>query len=414
MKKLVETKVLSGSRSIGGNFVRIEDRDRILIFDQGIRFDIMPSYYSTFITPRGISELRDLGILPKAEWYEDASGIYISHMHLDHLGALSNIPFEVKAHLPNLPTYEDMEERWNKSPTWLSLIPRKYYVELEELKPLVTDKNDVMAIPISHSAYPAYALLYFGKSETVLYTGDFRVEGFLTQDEFFELNGGQDLLNFLNENRDVTVDTAILEGTNIGSSRLPIAPKEATDIIKRLASSHKPVIATLHGLDLEYAYTLMKLAAELNLNCYVASTQTAKLLEKVLKLPIKPKLIEGYVDYLAPLEKIALEEIEENTLILVSYREVVDFLKDLSSTGNITKDSVAVMSEPEPEAEEASEYGVIANWLSKMGIQSYRIRASGHYYPYQLKTIIQTIKPKEVIPIHTLYPKYLQALSRIT
>ena len=412
MKKLVEVKILSGSRSIGGNFVRIKDGDRTLIFDQGIRFDIMSNYYSTFITPKGTSELRDLGVLPKAEWYEDASGIYISHMHLDHLGALSNIPFEVKAHLPNLPIYEDMEERWKKSPTWLSLVPRKYYVKLEELKPLEADKNDVMAIPISHSAYPAYALLYFGKSETVLYTGDFRVEGFLTQDEFFELNRGQDLLNFLNENQDIRVDTLIVEGTNIGSSRLPIPPREATDIIKRLASSHKPVIATLHGLDLEYAYTIMKLAAQLNLKCLVATTQTAKLLEKVMKPPIKPKLIEGYVDYLSPLQKIALEEIEEDALILVSYREVVDFLKDMSSASNVIKDSVAVMSEPEPEVEEASRYRVVANWFLKMGIQAYRVRASGHYYPYQLKTIIQTIKPKEVIPIHTLYPEYLHALSK--
>lgn len=409
---MVEVKVLSGSRSIGGNFVRIEDGDRTLIFDQGIRFDIMSRYYSTFITPKGISELRSLGILPKAEWYENAVGIYISHMHLDHLGALSNIPFEVETYLPSLPIYEDMEEKWGTSPTWLSLIPRKYYVELEELKPLEADKNEVKAIPVSHSAYPAYALIYFGKSETVLYMGDFRVEGFLTQDEFYELNMGQDLLNFLNENRDIKVDIAIVEGTNMGSSGLPIAPKEAIDIIRRLALVHKPVVATLHGLDLEYAYALIKLATELNLSCYVTSTQTAKLLERVAELPTEPKLIEGYADYPSRLEKAALEQIEENSLILASYREVVDFLKDLSSVNDIARNSVAIMSEPEPEIEEASEYNVIANWLSRMGVQFYRIRVSGHYYPYQLKTIMQTIRPKEVIPIHTLYPEYL--LSKVS
>jgi ribonuclease J len=71
------------------------------------------------------------------------------------------------------------------------------------------------------------------------------------------------------------------------------------------------------------------------------------------------------------------------------------------------------MSEPEPQIEEASEYEVIANWLLKMGIQFYRIRVSGHYYPYQLKTIIKSIKPKEVIPIHTLYPNYLENTIKI-
>jgi ribonuclease J len=84
-------KVLSGNRSIDGNFVRVKDGDRTLIFDQGIRFDIMSNYYTTFVKPRGVSEPRELGVLPKAEWYKNAIGIYISHLHLDHLGALSNI-----------------------------------------------------------------------------------------------------------------------------------------------------------------------------------------------------------------------------------------------------------------------------------------------------------------------------------
>jgi ribonuclease J len=404
--KLTEIKILAGSRSIGGNFVRIEDKDKTLIFDQGIRFDIMGRYYAGFVTPRGVAELRDLGILPKPEWYENALSIYISHMHLDHLGALSNIPAETEAYLPNISIYEDMEERWAASPTWLALVPRKYYVELKELKSIETDKNDVMAIPVSHSAYPAYALLFFGKNETILYTGDFRVDGFLSSDEFHELYKGESLLDFLGQNRDIKVDTLILEGTNIGSNRLPIAPTEATNILKRLISSHKPIIATMHGLDLEYTYILMKLAAELDLNCYITSTQTAKLTEKILKLPLKPKVIEGYVDYLTIMEKTALEDAEKESLFLVSYREIIDFMKDLSTTNNLVKDAVAIISEPEPQIEEASDYDVIANWFLKMAVESYRIRASGHYYPYQLKTILNTIKPKKSIKvIHTERPE---------
>jgi hypothetical protein len=49
---MVEINVLGGAESIGGNFVKIEDVDRIPIFDQGIRFDVMASYYKPFITLR--------------------------------------------------------------------------------------------------------------------------------------------------------------------------------------------------------------------------------------------------------------------------------------------------------------------------------------------------------------------------
>ena len=52
---MVKVNILGGAESIGGNFVRIEDGDRVLIFDQGIRFDVMANYYTPFITPISIA-----------------------------------------------------------------------------------------------------------------------------------------------------------------------------------------------------------------------------------------------------------------------------------------------------------------------------------------------------------------------
>jgi len=392
---MVKVNILGGAESIGGNFVRIEDGDRVLIFDQGIRFDVMANYYTPFITPRSIAELRDLGALPRSEWYRGAGEIYISHMHLDHLGALSNIPERANVHLPSLTVYESLEEKWRESPTWLSLIPRKYFINLEEQKPLETDKNDVIAVPVSHSAYPSYALLYFGRDETVLYTGDFRVKSFLEREDFIKIKGEDDLFTYLSENKDLKIDTLIIEGTNIGSSRPPIAPTEASEIIKEIASNHRPIITTLHPLDIEYALFLAELAAELNLKCYVASEYTAALMEKLPNQFLKPTIIEEYVSRPAFLEKSTLNDVGDQSLILVSCREVVDLLRDLASTNpSLLKDAVAILSEPEPEKEEAVEYSVLANWFIKVGMQHYTIRVSGHYYAYELKKILAEIEPK--------------------
>ena len=409
----MEIKILNGSTSIGGNFIRIEDEDRTIIFDQGIRFDLMSKYYSGFIAPRGVAELRDIGAIPMPEWYKGANTIYISHMHLDHLGALSNIPCETKVKLPSMPVYEDMEEKWGTSPTWLSLIPRKYYVELEETRPLQTDENNVIALPVSHSAYPAYAFIYFGKNEAVLYTGDFRIESFLDKGVFRELNQGDDMLTFLEENKDIKIDILIIEGTNIGSDRIPITPTEAIKIIEKLVKNRKQLLVTLHPLDVEYAYTLVSIAEKMKMQVAIASVPLAKLLEKVPKLPLKPQAIDEYVDYPAPFPKTPIECVKEKTLILVSYREIIDLIKDLNLTGSLSKDCLALISEPEPQIEEGSEYTVIANWFSMMGIESYRIRVSGHYYQYQLKTILEKIKPrKDIKMIHTEKPKtFLKALK---
>lgn len=378
----------------------------------------MSKFYSSFITPRGVTELRNIGVLPKPEWYEGVSRIYISHMHLDHLGALSNIPQETKVNLPSMTVYEDMEEKWSTSPTWLSLIPRKYYVKLDELKPFQTDEDNVMAVPVSHSAFPAYALIYFGKNENVLYTGDFRIESFLNQEVFREINKGDDLFTFLEENKDIKIDFLIMEGTNIGSDRIPITPAEATKIIRKLAKNRNQIIATLHSLDVEYAYMLASLAEEMKMQVVIASVPLVKLLEKIPNLPSKPQVIDEYVNYLTPFEKTDIENVKEKTLILVSYREIVDLIKDLNLIGSLSKDCLAIISEPEPQVEEGSEYSIIANWFSIIGIEAYRIRASGHYYQYQLKIILNKVKPRrDVKIIHTerprLFLKILKEMGKI-
>jgi ribonuclease J len=40
-----------------------------------------------------------------------------------------------------------------------------------------------------------------------------------------------------------------------------------------------------------------------------------------------------------------------------------------------------------------------------MGVEFYRIRVSGHYYPYQLKAILKAVKPRKRIQVvHTENP----------
>ncbi|MEM3372208.1 MAG: hypothetical protein QXO55_06340 [Candidatus Korarchaeum sp.] len=397
---MVEVKVLSGARSIGGNFIRIEDKDRTLIFDQGLRFDVMERFYRGFIAPRGLRELREIGAVPKAEWYKGANAIYISHMHLDHLGLLSNIPSRTNVHLSSISVYEVLEEKWSNSPTWLSMIPRKYYVGLEELRPLEADENNVMPLPVSHSAYPAYALLYFGSDETVLYTGDFRVESFLREEEFIRVHGGISMLEYLSENRDIRVDRLIIEGTNLGSIRAPISPSDEEAMLRRIIGAHTLIVATIHPLDLEYALFLSELASQSGRSMYIASEGTAKLMERVANLQVEPKVVTDYVKTPLLFEHVNLADLEGNSILIASYHEIIDLLKDLRDAGVLPEGSAITLSEPEPRVEEAQEYEAIMSWLSNLGTQAYLMRASGHYYPYELKAIMNIIKPKNVEFVH--------------
>ena len=50
----------------------------------------------------------------------------------------------------------------------------------------------------------------------------------------------------------------------------------------------------------------------------------------------------------------------------------------------------------------------IVNWLEHLAIPSYRIHCSGHIYPFQLKSIIKEVKPKDLEVIHSNYPLVLR------
>jgi len=47
------------------------------------------------------------------------------------------------------------------------------------------------------------------------------------------------------------------------------------------------------------------------------------------------------------------------------------------------------------------------------GVQIYRVRFSGHYYPHELRRILEALKPRRVVPIHTRRPRLMEALVRV-
>ncbi|MEM4536524.1 MAG: hypothetical protein QXP92_04725 [Nitrososphaerota archaeon] len=67
----------------------------------------------------------------------------------------------------------------------------------------------------------------------------------------------------------------------------------------------------------------------------------------------------------------------------------------------LPKVSATSLSEPEPKIEEAQEYQIIMNWLITLGVNTYLMRVSGHYYPHELRAIINMVKPKITYVIHT-------------
>jgi len=119
---------------------------------------------------------------------------------------------------------------------------------------------------------------------------------------------------------------------------------------------------------------------------------------------------------LASIDLISItEEVFKDPSNYVIIQEPTDFLEMLRRTRLwkeiLPSDAVTVLTSPEPFEEESKIYeSLLARWSNRLGVQVYRARLSGHYYPYELKDIVKTLNPKEVIPIHTEHSELVKSL----
>ncbi|MDH5462296.1 MAG: hypothetical protein OEX09_08770 [Candidatus Bathyarchaeota archaeon] len=166
-------------------------------------------------------------------------------------------------------------------------------------------------------------------------------------------------------------------------------------------------IITSHYLDVEFLLATIKQAHDLNRRCFVLSEAVAKILHTI-GVDSKINVVEDFAVTPAYPSSTLQEVFEEPSILLASYYEIVDLCRKIDKTALSEKTIASVITEPEPSTEEMVEYEVINRWLLRSGIQPYRLRVSGHYYPFEIGKILKTIKPKHVTPIHTEHPELMK------
>lgn len=408
--------IYGGYGEIGGNCIVIKDSDRKIVFDNGIRFQVLRRYYGGRIQPVGPSELVSLGAIPTPNIFEDANSLYISHFHLDHLGLLSALPPGTKIYVPSADILEKIEDWYRSSPTWLAWLPHELHAEVTEMKPYHEDENGVISIPVSHSSFPSYAFVYRGYEKTVFYSGDLRVNG--PDPKISTLSNIEKALGSQGS------DIALLEGTNIGSVETPIAPEEFKSMLSRILMESEMAVVSIDPLDFELFTAVSELASLNGRKIVLASPRLVDVLPQWLLASNMSGLELGVASELEkpspiPVEYVSLEQdilrnpenfllLQEPTGFLMTLRQMRLWNKELFAN------ATAILTTPEPlEAESAIEEETLVSWLYSLGVQVYRVRLSGHYYPHELKKIIKAVRPKRVIPVHTRSVRAMMSLVKI-
>ena len=97
--------------------------------------------------------------------------------------------------------------------------------------------------------------------------------------------------------------------------------------------------------------------------------------------------------------------------VVADLYELVEFARDTAREFEL-EGGLALLTLSEHEGEEGVEEAVALGWLRRLGLQPYRLRFSGHYYPHELVKLIQLAKPRELVPVHTEDPALMLELFR--
>lgn len=418
-----------GIGSIGGTKITLAADNTTILFDFGFSFDPANGPWNGAIAPRpGAAGLRDritIGELPRLDGLyrpEEAQtvglkgageapspNIFISHLHLDHIGALDYLD-------PRVPVYF--------SPETLSLleavaatgekpgVPQNAKA-LPPHQPLQVGPFTVTFVPVDHDASGAVAMLIDTPDGTVVYSGDLRLHGAHPEltERFMELaRAKQPKVLFLEGTR--LMENEPEGGWSSIATELNVAEKVSAHLaaypglalithynrhperIARVAAATKAAGRRL-VLSAATAFIYQQMGYDLaEVGIYRGANVEAKLAEPWLrKLLAEAPLVLTAADIrLAPAQY----------LLELGPADLPE-LTDLTPPPG----SCFIHSNGEPLGPFDPAWQIFLNWLERHQITLVRAGCSGHATPPDLHRIASTIAPAVLMPIHSKCPERL-------
>lgn len=418
----------SGLRTIGGNIAELRYGSDRIIFDFGIIFDTVSPLLGN---KASVHDLLQLNLLPPIEGiysrnqlnepfyhidtplaFEESrlnTAIFISHLHLDHMGAVKTIA-------PNVPLYMS-EESSDLYRTLIEIGEESLERDFTSIRPLEQKQIGSISVTpylVDHDVPGALSYFIETPDLKLLYSGDLRMHG--QHPELTE--------SWLEKMAHEQIDILLIEGTsffpkNDQSSILDdrLSEKEVTkaardmmrsvdglvifNIYHRNIERIKSFIAAAHQegrqivLEMETAYIADKLLNESN---FVIVER-----KQIGDVPIWKK------DLLKKFKQVSFEEINNHPgkyVLQNSFYHLTDLL-DLN-----LKNALYIHSNGEPLGDYDPNYTALRSFLNRLHVQYEMLNVSGHASEKDILHIIDKIKPKLVIPWHSLHPELVKPLDQ--
>ncbi|MFR7994475.1 MAG: ribonuclease J [Clostridium sp.] len=389
-KAKVKIIPLGGVNEIGKNLTAIEYKNDIVVIDCGLKFPDEDMFGIDLVIP-------DITYLIKNK--EKVSGIFLTHGHEDHIGALPYVLRQL-----NVPVYgtkltlgiveTKLKEHGLLSSTELIRVKPRDVIRLNSVS--------VEFIKTNHSIADSVAIAVHTPLGVVLHTGDFKIDytpidGELMDFARFAELGKKGVLAMMADSTNVEKQGYTKSERIVGESLTRIFGKTKGRIIIATFASNIHRIQQI--IDAATVYG-RKVAV------------SGRSMENIINVAIELGYIEVAENTLVPID--AINKYNNDQIVIIttgSQGEPMSALSRMASAEHkkvniVEGDTIIISATPIPGNEKL--VSKIVNQLFKKGAEviygsAENIHVSGHACQEELKLMQILIKPKNFIPVHGEY-----------
>lgn len=425
-----EITFLGGTEGIGGNKILVEAGDARFFLDHGQSFSFGERFFAGWLSPResrtGLKDYLALKLIPPLKGLYSArvlegtcleheppafDGVFISHVHYDHLAHLRFIDSDIPVHMGI--TTKRMLDSWECTSHGVNFGPHDYHV-FKTGHLVNVGSCEIEPVHVDHSTPAAYGLIVHAPEGAIVYTGDLRLHGpmaHMTRD-------------FIEKAKEAEPIAMICEGTRVA----PVETRKGTsehqvlvEAINTVKRARELVIVSFYNRDIDRIKTYHQVAVATGRQ-FVVSMKVAHLVKSLVDDPgitvPDPFSDPHMLVYKRNLKRFSKwqKEIMSSDGAIVDANYIHEHQQELILHLDFTKfneivdiqpnpGSIYINSMSEPFSEDDIEERVKDNWLQHFKLEKVQLHASGHCSMDEIFSIVNEINPEVVFPVHTEHPK---------
>lgn len=406
-------KIHRGTKEIGGSCLEVWTENTRILLDFGMPLIEKDGKEFNFgkYKELDLEELIKHGVLPDIKGlYKETDklidGVIISHPHQDHYGLSNFINKNIKFFLGKA-THKIIELNNLFTPAEIDIANANYFE-----KEIAFQVGDFLITPYwaDHSAFDAYSFLVEANGKCIFYSGDFRKHG-----------RKANAFKWFTHNAPHNVDYLLLEGTTIGRDTKPF--KTETEIENELLEVFKQPdkinLIYTSGQNIDRLVSVYRACVRAG-KTFVIDVYVAKILKELSCFANIPYPSEDFnnLKVMFPYFTSRRLKNEGNEKILYQFRSYKITKEEISCQA----DKIVMLVRPSMQKDlehipcidggnlifsmwegyfSKSNTKKFIDYLTNRKFKIHKIHTSGHADTETLKQMVDAIKPKNIVPIHT-------------